>query len=344
MRGSAHVGSAHAGSAHVGSPHVVTAHVTTARVAAAALAVATLLAGCGQADGGSRPPSTSATPAAPSPSASTAPPAGPAPSPSATAGSAPEAAAPVDVSGASWAHVHHLAYDGTTLLLGTHVGLYAQPPGRQPQRLGSSTFDVMGLAHDGSRWLASGHPGRGEDLPADLGLRTSPDGRSWTSVSLLGEVDFHRLVASGSTVLGVSAHDQALLRSRDGGRTWARLDNPGVFDLALDPSAPGTVVATTERGPVRSTDGGSSWTPVAGAPLVALTAWDGPTLYAVAPDGTVHASVDGGATWVRRGSAGGQPAALAAEGDTVAVLVGDRVVESRDGGASFAPRLTGIDG
>ena len=27
-------------------------------------------------------------------------------------------------------------------------------------------FDVMGLANDGARWLASGHPADGEDLPA----------------------------------------------------------------------------------------------------------------------------------------------------------------------------------
>ncbi|HYN30092.1 MAG TPA: exo-alpha-sialidase [Dermatophilaceae bacterium] len=238
--------------------------------------------------------------------------------------------------------MHHLAYDATTLLLGTHVGLYAQSPARQPKRLGTSTFDVMGLAHDGTRWLASGHPGDGEDLPSDLGLRQSTDGRTWSTVSLLGKVDFHRLAASGRTVIGVSAHDGALMRSQDGGATWSTLTNPGVFDLAIDPSAPATVVATTETGPVRSTDAGSSWQRLAGAPLVARIAWTGRTLYAVAPDGQVHVTTNRGDTWTARGSVGGQPAALAAEGDTVAVLVADRVLESGDRGASFRPRLTGI--
>ena len=121
----------------------------------------------------------------------------------------------IKVSGPSWTHVHNLAYDGQSLLLGTHEGLYQQRPGKLPQLLSQPPFDVMGLTFDGSRWLASGHPGPEGDLPADLGLRASGDGRSWTTVSLLGEVDFHRLTAQGSTIIGASAGGSALLRSTE---------------------------------------------------------------------------------------------------------------------------------
>jgi hypothetical protein len=67
-------------------------------------------------------------------------------------------------------------------------------------------------------------------------------------------------------------------------------------------------------------------------------------LYGIAPDGTVHVSTDGGATWVQRGSTGGQPAAATADGDRLAVLVGETVLESTDRGATFSQRLTGIGG
>lgn len=269
--------------------------------------------------------------------------------PTLTAGSsAPSAptsgAGAVDVAGQSWTHVHNLAYDGQSLLLGTHQGLFQQQPGQQPNRLSDSPFDVMGLTHDGARWLASGHPGAGEDLPSDLGLRASSDGRLWATVSLLGEVDFHRLTAGGSTVVGISAHDSALLRSTDGGSTWTSLDNPGAFDVAVKPGDPATMLATTEGGPIVSTDGGASWSPVPGAPLIAVIAWTSSGSYGVAPDGTVHVSTDDGSTWQQRGSVGGQPAAVAAAGERVAVLVGGTVLESTDGATSFSPRLTGIDG
>lgn len=250
----------------------------------------------------------------------------------------------VKVAGDAWSHVHNLAYDGPALLLGTHEGLYRQEPGQPPQLLSETPFDVMGLTNDGTRWLASGHPGAGEDLPGDLGLRASDDGTTWTTLSLLGGVDFHRLTATGSTILGVSAHDNALLRSTDAGSTFTRLDNPGVYDVALDPGDPTQALATTQTGPQSSRDAGSSWAPVSGAPLLAFLAWTSSGVFGIAPEGAVHVSTDGGATWSQRGSTGAQPAAAAADGDRIAALVGGTVVESTDGGSTFSPRLTGIGG
>jgi hypothetical protein len=259
-------------------------------------------------------------------------------------GSSAPAESPVEVTGGAWSHVHNLAYDGPALLLGTHEGLYRQEPGQPPRLLSDTPFDVMGLTNDGARWLASGHPGTGEDLPGDLGLRASDDGTTWTTLSLLGEVDFHRLTAVGSTIVGVAAHDGALLRSTDAGSTFTRLDNPGVFDVALDPGDPASALATTQTGPVSSTDAGTTWRPASGAPLLAFLAWTSAGVYGVAPDGTVHRSTDRGDTWGQRGSTGGQPAAVAADGDRVAVMVGGTVLESTDGGSAFTSRLTGIGG
>ena len=247
--------------------------------------------------------------------------------------------------GSQWGHVHNLTLAGDRLLLGTHEGLWEQAPGQPGQLLSDPPFDVMGFALSGQQMLTSGHPGQGQDLPADLGLRQSTDGgTTWTGVSLEGQVDFHRLRAAGVVVLGLSAHDGRLLRSTDRGRTWADLGTPPLFDLALDPADTDHVVGTTEQGPVISTDGGVTFAPITGAPLLALLAWAPKALYGVAPDGVLHTSIDGGSTWQVTGSVPGQPAALTADAGRVVVLAGDTIVESTDGGVSFTPRITEIAG
>ena len=246
---------------------------------------------------------------------------------------------------AVWEHVHNLTLDGSRLLVGTHEGLWVQPQGQPAQLVSDPPFDVMGLALSGQRMFASGHPAEGEDRPADLGLQQSiDDGVTWTSVSLEGQVDFHRLGASGRVLLGLSAHDGKLLRSTDAGATWTDLGTPALFDLALNPTATKMVVGTTEQGPVASDDGGTSFTPIAGAPLLALLSWTPSHLYGITPEGILHTSTDDGETWDEVGQVPGQPAAIAAQGERVVVLAADTIFESTDGGATFAPRITGVAG
>ncbi len=246
--------------------------------------------------------------------------------------------------GEDWAHVHNLTVDGDLLLIGTHEGLWSQLPGAPAQQVSEQRFDVMGFAQAGTAMYSSGHPGQGQDAPADLGLRTSEDaGRTWTSTSLLGEVDFHRLRAQDTIVQGLSAHDGKFLRSTDAGRTWSDLGSPGLFDFALNPSDPEMVLGTQQSGPVRSTDGGKTFQPIPDAPLLAFLAWTGSTVYAIATDNTVHVSNDAGATWEQLGQLQGQPQALGADGDRVVALAGSTIWDSTNGGRTFTPRITGLD-
>lgn len=244
---------------------------------------------------------------------------------------------------AAWAHVHNLTLDGDRLLIGTHEGLWAQLPGQPAQQLSDQAFDVMGFAQVNTTMYASGHPGQGQDAPADLGLQTSTDGgATWAPVSLEGQVDFHRLRAVGTVVQGLSAHDGKFLRSTDSGATWTDLGTPPLFDFALDPNDPEHLIGTQESGPVRSTDGGKTLTPIPGVPLLAFLAWTGTTIYAVAADGTLQTSTDSGTTWKQVAQLDGQPQALAADGNHVIALTGTTIWESTDAGKTVTPRITGI--
>jgi hypothetical protein len=216
----------------------------------------------------------------------------------------------------------------------THGGLYVVTA-TAVRRVGPAA-DLMGfaIAPDG-RFLASGHPAPGTDLPEPAGLLESRDrGRTWTSVSRGGRSDFHALTAAGAGAVGF---DGELRRSADG-RAWqtGRID---VHPHALAADRRGRVVlATTEDGLRRSTDGGRSFAAVAGAPLLLLVASNGGTLFTgVTPGGEVWSSADDGVTWRVRGAVPGQePQALAAAGDAVAVVFDGQVLVSADGGATFA--------
>ena len=242
-------------------------------------------------------------------------------------------------------HVHNLALDLNTLYLGTHEGLFRQAPGQALTRVSNEPFDVMGLTQSGETWFASGHPAAGSDGPPDLGLIASQDrGETWSPIALSGTVDFHRLTISGKTLLGVSAHDGTLMRSTDFGKTWTTISSTPPFDVALDPLDPSVVVATTPDGPTASNDAGDTFSPIAGAPLIALLAWDGGDLYGVDPGGQVLVSRDSGQTWTPRGSVGAEPIALAAQDGRLAVLAGGTIYFSTDAGQTFTPRITGLAG
>jgi len=128
-----------------------------------------------------------------------------------------------------------------------------------------------------------------------------------------------------------------LLVSEDGVE-WADRGETRIADLAVDPTDPQRVLATTETGLVVSEDAGENGTAVADAPLMGLIdiAADGGSAVGVAPDGTVFASTDGGRTWAQRGNVDGAPAALTVEGEDVYVAVGGAILGSTDGGETFA--------
>lgn len=99
------------------------------------------------------------------------------------------------------------------------------------------------------------------------------------------------------------------------------------------------VLATTRDGLVRSTDGGRSWTPTGGPPVL-LLAWEADDrLWGITGTGELLRSADGGAGWSSVGTAPGVPSALAAHGQDLYLAVPDEgIFHSGDSGTTWQRR------
>jgi photosystem II stability/assembly factor-like uncharacterized protein len=249
--------------------------------------------------------------------------------------------------GANLEHVHGLGVNpkDDALYVATHTGLFKVARGQSTaRRVGESDQDVMGfsvLGPDG--FLGSGHPGALQGGPPNLGLIRSDDaGRTWDTVSLSGEADFHVLRSKDDMVYGFNASSGSLMVSSDAGQSWEEHEPPGAMvDLAIDPADSSHAVASSEQGLVTSDDKGRSWRELGGGQLGLLT-WPEPgSLYFIDGSGQVALSSDAGRRWKRMGSVGGQPAAFASAGsDLYAALPDGTVKRSTDRGATWSVRAT----
>jgi hypothetical protein len=216
--------------------------------------------------------------------------------------------APVEGAGAE--HIHGLGVNPAdeSLMIATHTGLFRAPPGEaKAGRVGDKRQDTMGFTVIGpDEFLGSGHPDLRDDLPPLLGL----------------------------------------IRSNDGGRSWAPVSLLGEADFHVL-RARGRFLygfdATRARLLV-SADGGRSWqqrTPPAPVIDIAIDPRDALRVVASTEAG-LFSSLDGGRRWrpLARRRAG-----LLAWLPNVLVLVdgSGAVHRSSDGGRAFARvgRLSG---
>lgn len=240
-------------------------------------------------------------------------------------------------------HIHRLQEvprdDG--LYVATHTGLF-KIDGGEIQPVGGATHDLMGFTVAGSNdLLASGHPDlRVEALmvegkPPLLGLVHSTDGKTWEPLSLLGEVDFHALVAAHDQVYGLDSQTGALMVSKDREGWDTRSEGLPFSDISVSPDDEDMLVAAAQDGIAASRDGGRSWAEVSSQRATYLS-WTADGLFGVSPDGRVVRSEDEGQTWQSLGSVQGSPAALLATDRAVYVAVHEAgIMRSTDGGMNF---------
>jgi photosystem II stability/assembly factor-like uncharacterized protein len=239
--------------------------------------------------------------------------------------------------------VHDLVLTEEGLLMGTHNGVWIQVGTETPARVGDSRFDAMALSGYSGGLIASGHPDSSEEQVGSLGLRKSSDGgATWASVSLYGVADFHRLRASGASIIGLASG--SLVRSDDSGVTWLELPNPNIFDFAMNPTSSNEIVASTEAGLISSSDGGQSFSTISDAPFLALLSWGSNRLAGVSPTGAVYNSMDNGKTWQEAGNVPGGPRAFSSLGDEMTILAEGAIYYSKDAGENFTERIAGVPG
>nr|MDQ2969654.1 glycoside hydrolase [Acidobacteriota bacterium] len=213
-------------------------------------------------------------------------------------------------------------------------------------------FDGQPIASIGAIAVAPSNPrilyvGSGEaDMRSDISYgngvyRSADGGATWTSVGLADTRQIGRVlvdprdanlvfVAALGHAYGPNAQ-RGVFRSRDGGRSWARVlwknEDTGAIDLAFDPSNPRTIFAAlwqTRRPPwnvyppsngpgsglYRSDDGGDTWRPVRGNGFpseglgrigIAVAPGDPRRIYAIvdSKEGGLYVSRDGGSVWTR---------------------------------------------
>ena len=159
-----------------------------------------------------------------------------------------QTAEPVKVQSlADLSHIHSVATDGQSIYVASHHGLYVLKDNEW--KLRGEDFDIMGLAFTDGVFYASGHPGPLQNLPDPVGVLVSKDlGRTWDSLSLTGEVDFHLLEAAKGNFIGAAANLGAILKSTDGGINWANVPVPQFIDMTLNPEAENEILLATKDG------------------------------------------------------------------------------------------------
>lgn len=245
-------------------------------------------------------------------------------------------------------HVHALGVDprDDVLYAATHYGLFRLPAGQSAERVADRYQDTMGftITPDGT-FLGSGHPDLAKDpgFPVRLGLiRSSDRAQTWKPVSLGGQADFHVLRASPGQIVGWDATNGELLVSTDDGQSWELRSTLALRDLVVDPQDPDAMLATTERGLIRSADGGRTFQALPSAGLTgtpAVLSWSArQRLITIDAQGRVLASVDQGLTWSERGSLGGSPEALLDDRGTLYAARDGAILASVDDGRSWQAR------
>ena len=225
-------------------------------------------------------------------------------------------------------HVHGLGInpaDGQ-LHIATHDGVFRLDD--EVRQVSDQVHDFMGFTVVGpDHFRASGHPSpadetlRREGRPPLLGLIESTDGgRTWESLSLLGEVDFHALTAAHGQVYGFSSTTGDFMVSSDG-VSWDTRSQLPMADFAVNPADADHIVATTADGPVESVDGGRTWE-VAEGPVVAFLDWHAERgLWGLTSDAAVVEQTSAG--WQQRGQLPGRPEALLVADDALYAAAND---------------------
>jgi hypothetical protein len=170
-------------------------------------------------------------------------------------------------------------------------------------------------------------------------IRSDDAGKTWRPVSLHGRADLHVLRAVGRRVYAFDGNSGELLISDTGGRSWVAHRPPApLVDLVIDPDDADTVVAATDDALLSSRDAGRTWRRLDDRPgMLVWTPEHDLTLFRA--DGEIARSSDGGRTWASSGGLDDAAVAVAAAGRQLFAAAEDGTVRrSADGGRNWDVR------
>jgi len=255
------------------------------------------------------------------------------------------------------------------------------------QPIGSIGAIALAPSNPRVMYVGTGEADMRSDIAQGDGVYKSTDGgKTWTHVGLRDTQQVGRILVDPRdpervfvAALGhpyAANPERGLFRSTDGGRTWQKVlykdADTGAIDVAFRPGDPTVMYAAlwqTRRPPwnvyppsngpgsglFKSTDGGTTWTPIVGRGFpvrpgrigLGLAPRRPDRIYAMvdAPEGGLYRSDDAGATWTHtsadrriwgRGWYFGGLAVEPREPDTVYAL-NTSAYRSTDGGKTFVP-------
>lgn len=249
-------------------------------------------------------------------------------------------------------HYHGIAFTrsgSAALLIASHHGIFAVAKNGEATQV-SAIQDYMGFAPnpaDPLSYYASGHPAGGGNSGF---LKSMDGGASWKQLSpgVGGPVDFHQMDVSPADPKTIYGSFGELQVSRDGGHTWAMAGTlpAGLISLAASGMKADQLYASTKQGLYVSADAGASWRPLEFEGEVVSTVKVGPdgSLFAfVLGRGLMKASESKPDEWtlLSNGFAEAIPLHIAIDPANPSHLAlttqENAVLESRDGGATWAP-------
>jgi hypothetical protein len=244
-----------------------------------------------------------------------------------------------------------------------HRGRAGARPGAAAAPTAPSNEQVARASAEAAERLAAA-PAAGVPAWRSLGPVTIPNGQTYGSsrVNVSGRIAAIATDPSDPAHALVGAANGGVWESRDRGATWApRTDAAATLTtgaLTFDPSNPGTVLCGTGEGNwwsylgvgiLRSTDGGTTWSTLCGAPFVGQGFYDLRFDPAAAgrllagTTGGLYGSTDGGVSWTQRRA--NQTWSVAVGSGELLAGCDDGVFRSVDGGASWnAVNLPGNPG